>query len=158
MTDDTRAMSATGLLATFNAAGALTWSDVHPAQQWGYLFGEADPRVLLAAALTVRALRLGSICLPLDRLRELDQWEDAVELDPSWWPEQTAEFTYARLQSSQEDEPAGYSTAEIDRWAMQARQWAEGGRDVFVFFIAGAKVRNPAAAQALIAQLHGVET
>lgn len=37
MTDDTRAMSATGLLATFNAAGALTWSDVHPAQQWGYL-------------------------------------------------------------------------------------------------------------------------
>ncbi|HRL50300.1 MAG TPA: exodeoxyribonuclease V subunit alpha [Propioniciclava sp.] len=90
MTDDTRAVSATGLLATFNAAGALTWSDVHPAQQWGYLFGEADPRVLLAAALTVRALRLGSICLPLDRLRELDQWEDAVELDPSWWPEQTA--------------------------------------------------------------------
>jgi exodeoxyribonuclease V alpha subunit len=63
---------------------------VHPAQQWGYLFGEADPRVLLAAALTVRALRLGSICLPLDRLRELDQSEDAVELDPSWWPEQTA--------------------------------------------------------------------
>ena len=90
MTDDTRAVSATGLLATFNAAGALTWSDVHPAQQWGYLFGEADPRVLLAAALTVRALRLGSICLPLDRLRELDQWEDAVELDPSWWPEQTS--------------------------------------------------------------------
>lgn len=26
-------------------------------------------------------------------------------------------------------------------------------RDVFVFFIAGAKVRNPAAAQALIARL-----
>jgi uncharacterized protein YecE (DUF72 family) len=70
------------------------------------------------------------------------------------FPEQTVDFTYARLQSSREEEPTGYTSAEIERWAMQAREWAEGGRDVFVFFIAGAKVRNPAAAQALIARLH----
>lgn len=69
------------------------------------------------------------------------------------FPEQTADFTYARLQSAREEEATGYDSASLDRWATQARQWAEGGRDVFVFFIAGAKVRNPAAAQALIARL-----
>jgi len=36
--------------------------------------------------------------------------------------------------------------------AKQARGWAERG-DVFAYFISGAKVRNPAAAQALIAKL-----
>ena len=34
-----------------------------------------------------------------------------------------------------------------------ARGWARGGRDVFLFLIAGAKLRNPAAAKALIARL-----
>ena len=45
------------------------------------------------------------------------------------------------------DEPA------LDGWADQARAWAEGGRDTFIFFISGAKVRAPAAAQALIERL-----
>jgi uncharacterized protein YecE (DUF72 family) len=67
--------------------------------------------------------------------------------------EQTADFTYARLQNSQEAVPTGYSEAELGRWADQARDWAGGGREVFLFFISGAKVRNPAAAQALIAHL-----
>lgn len=67
--------------------------------------------------------------------------------------EQTGPFTYARIQNAQEEFAAGYSDAELDRLADQARAWAEGGRDVFLFFIAGAKVRNPAAAQALIARL-----
>jgi uncharacterized protein YecE (DUF72 family) len=64
--------------------------------------------------------------------------------------EQTAPFTYARLQTCREEVETGYSAAELDRWAAQARTWAEGGRDVFVFFIAGAKVRAPAAAMAVI--------
>jgi uncharacterized protein YecE (DUF72 family) len=67
--------------------------------------------------------------------------------------EQTAPFTYARIQTAREELPNGYPDAELDRWAAQARAWAEGGRDVFLFFIAGAKVRNPAAAEALIARL-----
>ena len=71
------------------------------------------------------------------------------------FPEQTAGFTYARLQRTRAEEPAGYDAAALDRWAGQARDWAQGGRDVFVFFISGAKVRNPAAAQALIALLEG---
>lgn len=67
--------------------------------------------------------------------------------------EQTGPFTYARLQDTCEDVPTGYDDAALDAWAEKARGWAAGGREVFVFFIAGAKVRNPAAAQALIARL-----
>ena len=65
----------------------------------------------------------------------------------------TTDFAYARLQRSAEDLPYGYDNAALDGWADKARGWAKGGRDVFVFFIAGAKVHNPAAAQALIARL-----
>ncbi|KQZ73354.1 hypothetical protein ASE06_13255 [Sphingopyxis sp. Root214] len=67
--------------------------------------------------------------------------------------EQTADFTYARLQRSQEDVETGYDAKALDQWAKQARDWAKGDRDVYLFFISGAKVRNPAAAQALIAKL-----
>ena len=67
--------------------------------------------------------------------------------------EQTADFTYARIQTAREDLPQGYTEADLDRLADRARNWAAGGRDVFLFFISGAKVRNPAAAQALIARL-----
>jgi uncharacterized protein YecE (DUF72 family) len=67
--------------------------------------------------------------------------------------EPTADFAYARLQRTQEGVPTGYDDAAIDRWAKKARDWAVDGRETYVFFIAGAKVRNPAAAQALIARL-----
>jgi uncharacterized protein YecE (DUF72 family) len=82
----------------------------------------------------------------------------------------TAPFVYARLENAVEEEPAGYSPAAIDQWATVARKWAAGGRpdglpciagpvpgpparDVFVFFINGAKVRAPHGAMALIARL-----
>jgi uncharacterized protein YecE (DUF72 family) len=64
--------------------------------------------------------------------------------------EQTADFTYARLQQCREEIETGYTGPELDAWAKQANSWAAGGRDVFIFFISGAKVRAPAAAMALI--------
>jgi uncharacterized protein YecE (DUF72 family) len=67
--------------------------------------------------------------------------------------ELTADFVYARLQNAQEEIETGYDAAELDKWADVARGWAGGGRDAFVFMINGAKVRAPAAAQALIARL-----
>ena len=67
--------------------------------------------------------------------------------------EPTADFRYARLQCAQEDIATGYSTAALDQWAQRARDWAGDGRDTYVYFISGAKVRNPAAAQALIERL-----
>lgn len=67
--------------------------------------------------------------------------------------EQAGPFTYARLQDTREDVATGYDAAALDGWAEKARGWAGDGREAFVFFIAGAKVRNPAAAEALIARL-----
>ncbi len=64
----------------------------------------------------------------------------------------TADFVYARLKGMREDEPTGYDAALLDHWASQARGWASE-RDVFLFMINGAKVRAPAAAEALIARL-----
>jgi uncharacterized protein YecE (DUF72 family) len=66
--------------------------------------------------------------------------------------EQTADFTYARLMRSREEIDTGYAEADLDRWARQARDWSRRG-DVFIYFISGAKVRAPAAAQALIRRL-----
>lgn len=81
----------------------------------------------------------------------------------------TGDFVYARLETAAADLPAGYPASELDRWAATARDWAEGAeptglpyvaqhaatrpRDTFLFFISGAKERNPAAAQALIERL-----
>jgi uncharacterized protein YecE (DUF72 family) len=79
----------------------------------------------------------------------------------------TAPFMYARVMGTQDKEPLGYSPAALDVWAERARSWSrgeaangletvashepgKGGRDVFLYFISGHKVANPAAAQALI--------
>jgi uncharacterized protein YecE (DUF72 family) len=67
--------------------------------------------------------------------------------------EQTADFAYARLMKSREDVETGYSPTEISDFADRARRWSADGREAYLFFISGAKVRNPAAATALIAQL-----
>jgi uncharacterized protein YecE (DUF72 family) len=64
----------------------------------------------------------------------------------------TAGFTYARLMASREELESGVSAKELAGFATQARAWAQRG-DVFAYFISGAKVRNPAAAQALIKKL-----
>jgi exodeoxyribonuclease V alpha subunit len=56
---------ATGLLAEFNRAGVLGYADVHVALRLQRLLGEDDESVLLAAALTVRGVRQGSVCLEL---------------------------------------------------------------------------------------------
>lgn len=67
--------------------------------------------------------------------------------------EPTASFTYARIMGTKEEEPLGYSTADLDKWAGAAKQWADEGRDVFLYVISGAKQHNPAAAMALIERI-----
>ncbi len=66
--------------------------------------------------------------------------------------EATADFTDARLMRTREDVPTGYDEAGLDHWAERARDWARRG-DVFLYVISGAKLRAPAAAQALIRRL-----
>ncbi|RDK06236.1 DUF72 domain-containing protein [Cupriavidus lacunae] len=82
----------------------------------------------------------------------------------------TADFVYARLMASSEKLKTGYAPKALDAWAERARTWAQGHgpadlptvedrkpaarkREVFVFFINGAKERAPAAAQALLDRL-----
>ena len=78
-----------GVLADFHAAGVLGLADVHTARGLGRIVGETDETVLLAAALTVRALRLGSVCLELERQRDdvFDTGEEAVDASDLTWPD-----------------------------------------------------------------------
>ncbi len=79
----------------------------------------------------------------------------------------TADFLYLRLQNTKDDVPAGYPPAALSAVVDWARIWERGDepddvprvagkspvkqkRDVFVFMISGAKVRNPAAAMAML--------
>jgi len=66
--------------------------------------------------------------------------------------EPTADFTYARLMGTSAKLARGYGPAALAGWARQAKAWSRRG-DVFVYVIAGAKARNPAAARALIRKL-----
>ena len=83
----------------------------------------------------------------------------------------TGEFVYARLMMSDAELKTGYAPKALDAWAEAAKTWAEGGspaalprvekaapkaaaaRDVFIYFINGAKEKAPAAAGALIQRL-----
>ncbi|MBN8480522.1 MAG: DUF72 domain-containing protein [Xanthomonadales bacterium] len=83
----------------------------------------------------------------------------------------TGDFVYLRLMCARANEASGYPPAELDAWADRAVRWRAGGepddlpriraaapasakpRDVFVYFINGAKARAPHAALALQARI-----
>jgi len=83
----------------------------------------------------------------------------------------TSSFVYARLRRSAASVATGYSLAALKQWSRRAETWARGGdpaglpriapkpttaetpREVFIYFINGAKERAPAAAQRLISIL-----
>ena len=71
-------------------------------------------------------------------------FEDAAEDSP---------FIYARLQNAQSDLEQGYPSTQLTQWTKRAQDWSKSGKDVFLFFINGAKERAPAAAMALIEKL-----
>jgi uncharacterized protein YecE (DUF72 family) len=80
-------------------------------------------------------------------------------------------ISYARLMMTSEEEATGYAPIEIDHWVKVAQGWAKGDagdafplaapddpvpaspRDVFLFYISGAKIRAPHAAMATIERL-----
>jgi uncharacterized protein YecE (DUF72 family) len=86
-------------------------------------------------------------------------------------PDLTSTFVYARLRRSVASCTTGYSLAALKQWSLRAQTWAKGKepadlekvasqpaaaavpRDVFIYFINGAKERAPAAAQKLISLL-----
>ncbi len=88
--DPRLARGAGGLLRTFNEAGVLDAADVHVAQRLCALAAEDDELVALAAAVVVRAVRGGSVCVDLATVAE-----DAPDLS---WPD--ADAWYAALAAS----------------------------------------------------------
>ncbi len=90
-----RAQDATGLLLAFNAIGVLGAADVHVALRLGELGGEHDDAVLLAAALAVRAPRLGHVYVDLATIADTAavETDEPVDLSSLPWP---AVETWAR--------------------------------------------------------------
>ena len=83
----------------------------------------------------------------------------------------TSDFVYARLMKADAKVPTGYTRKALTSWAKHAQTWAQGGepaglphigktpakkqpRDVFMFFINGAKEHAPAAAGELLKLLN----
>ena len=66
-----------------------------------------------------------------------------------------APFAYVRLMRSEACNPTGYPTTLLGQWAQGALAWSSGPapRDVFIYFINGAKERAPGAAMALLQRL-----
>ncbi|MFD9552232.1 exodeoxyribonuclease V subunit alpha [Nocardia salmonicida] len=94
MTSIQVAQRGTGLLRVFNEAGVLSAADVHVAVRLGRMGREDSEDVLFVAALAVRAVRSGSVCLELARMREIgidaDETRDgATGIDPATlpWPD-----------------------------------------------------------------------
>ncbi|MBW8828108.1 MAG: DUF72 domain-containing protein [Burkholderiales bacterium] len=82
----------------------------------------------------------------------------------------TGDFVYARLMRAEASLKTGYEPKALDQWAQTVKVWAAGGespdlprmsdkpaaktsRDVFVYFINGAKEQAPAAAMELLKRL-----
>jgi exodeoxyribonuclease V alpha subunit len=82
------ARSATGLLQVFNAAGVLGLADVHTAVAVSRIGREASELVQLALALTVRALRTGSVCIDLETVHStvFEESEEAIDVSTLPWP------------------------------------------------------------------------
>jgi uncharacterized protein YecE (DUF72 family) len=62
------------------------------------------------------------------------------------WPlirDVTTDFAYVRLHGDKELYVSGYTDEALDAWAATVRTFAEGGRDVYVYFDNDAKVHAP---------------
>jgi exodeoxyribonuclease V alpha subunit len=90
--DARRALRAPELLRAFNDAGVLDAADVHVARRLTGLAGVADEATALAAALAVRAPRLGHVYVDLATVRETAtvEAEEPVDLSALPWPEPAA--------------------------------------------------------------------
>jgi exodeoxyribonuclease V alpha subunit len=83
------ALRAPSPLREFNEGDVLSPADVHVASLLGRLAGVCDPDVLLAAALAVRAPRLGHVFVDLESVADTVVVESPDGLDPETlpWPE-----------------------------------------------------------------------
>jgi exodeoxyribonuclease V alpha subunit len=111
------AVSASGLLQTFNEADVLDVADVRVAERICALAKETDEQVALAVALVVRGLRSGSVCI------ELATIASAVGVEEMPWPE-PAEWLAAVRASALLGEPPVLHLYD-DRLLYLDRYWRE---------------------------------
>ncbi|TCK22515.1 exodeoxyribonuclease V subunit alpha [Pseudonocardia endophytica] len=136
------ARTATGVLALFNEAEVLAPGDVHVARRLARLGGRGDPTglppggsaepesVVLAAALAVRAIRSGSVCVDLTEVRETAAPEGEVVVDVSTlpWPEPAAwraECAASPLVADGEHAPPGCPLRLVGNLLYLERYWQE---------------------------------
>lgn len=136
------ARTATGVLAAFNEAEILAPGDIHVARRLAALGGRGDPTaaddpataepepVVLAAALAVRAIRNGSVCVDLASAADTTAGEGEVAVDVSGlpWPEPAAwraACAASPLVAVGEDGPAGRPLRLLGDLLYLERYWQE---------------------------------
>ena len=125
------ASGAPELLRAFNEVGVLAAADVHVALRLAELAGVKDETVTLAAALAVRAPRLGHVHVDLTTIRETAavDAEEPVDLSTLPWPETAAWL--ARVAASElvsvgeDDRTPGRPLRLVGSWLYLDRYWRE---------------------------------
>jgi exodeoxyribonuclease V alpha subunit len=129
--DVRRVPRAAGLLREFNDAGVLVAADVHVASRLAVLGGEDDEAVLLAAALAVRAPRLGHVHVDLSTIRDTATVEADEPVDLStlpWppadaWPDLVAASSLVAV--GEEEADATRPLRLVGTWLYLDRYWRE---------------------------------
>jgi exodeoxyribonuclease V alpha subunit len=124
------ASSSSGLLQAFNVAGVLDAADVHVATRVGGLAGERSEPALLALALAVRALRLGSVCIDLAAAGHtvLGEGDELLDVSALPWPDPTswlAECRAGPLVAYGADASGGRPLRLVDGLLYLDRYWRE---------------------------------
>ena len=130
------ARRAPGVLRAFNDAGVLAPADVHVAVRLAALAGAGGDAVLLAAALAVRAPRLGHVCVDLSTVRGSVTTDAAVPVDlqalpwpdPAGWADALAASPLVAVgEYGPDDRPLRLEgdLVYLDRYWRQERRVAE---------------------------------
>lgn len=126
--DPRLALGATGRLAEFNRAGVLSAADVHVAARLGSLCGCGNADVELAAALAVRAVRLGSVCIDLATVQGTASASEATVDAALNWPETstwTAACSTSPMVAVGSDGPADRPLRLVDGLLYLDRYWRQ---------------------------------
>jgi exodeoxyribonuclease V alpha subunit len=123
-----------GTLREFNATGVLSAADVHVAVRLCELASERDEAVALAAALAVRAPRLGHVNVDLATIRDTAtvDGDEPVDLstlewpDPGGWPRRLAGSALVAVGEDAESRPLRLlgSRLYLDRYWREERRVA----------------------------------
>ena len=132
--DVRRVRSVDGLLREFNDAGVLAGADAHVAARLAAIAGEPHQAVLLAAALAVRAPRLGHVHVDLASIRDTAavDTEEPVELWALPWPDADAWLECVAASElvavGETDDAAERPLRLVGSWLYLDRYWAEERR------------------------------